>query len=101
MLDKLDLEIKCNFERRGWLPLLDIFHPPPATSIREFYSNLSVHVYDSNTLVRSWIRGEEYIITPSVMANAFRVPMVQHLVCPCDESPPLNDIMSYIIESSI
>ena len=27
--------------------------------------------------------------------------MVQHLVCPCDESPPLNDIMSYIIESSI
>ena len=101
LLDELDLKIRRNFEHRGWLPLLDISHPPPATLIREFYSNLSVHVYDSNTLVRSWIRGEEYIITPFVVANAFRVPMVQHLVCPCDESPPLNDIMSYIIESSI
>ena len=55
LLDELDLKIRRNFEHRGWLPLLDISHPPPATLIREFYSNLSVHVYDSNTLVRSWI----------------------------------------------
>ena len=48
MLDELDPDIRRNFERRGWLPLLDISHPPPATLIREFYSNLSIHSDDSN-----------------------------------------------------
>ena len=57
LLDELDPVIRANFERRGWLPLLDIGHPPPATLIREFYSNISIHIYDSNTLVKSWIRG--------------------------------------------
>ena len=52
LLDELDPEIRRNFERRGWLPLLDISHPPPAALIREFYSNLFVHSYDANTLVR-------------------------------------------------
>ena len=88
LLDEIDLEIRRNFERRGWLPLLDFYHPPSATLIREFYSNLSVHSYDSNTLVRSWIWGDEYTITPSVMAAALGVPVVQHPVYPYDESPP-------------
>ena len=48
-LDELDLEIGRNFERRGWLPLLEVEHPPPVALIREFYSNLSVHSDDSNT----------------------------------------------------
>ena len=61
VLDKLDLEIRRNFERRGWIPLMDIDHPPPTTLIREFYSNLSVHSNDSNTqFMNSWIRGEVY-----------------------------------------
>ena len=55
LLDELDLEIRRNFEHRGWFPLVDISHPPLAALIREFYSNLSIHVYDSNTLVKSWI----------------------------------------------
>ena len=55
LLDELDPAIRVNFERRGWLPLLDIDHPSPAALIRKFYSNLSIHVYDSNTLVKSWI----------------------------------------------
>jgi len=76
VLDELDLEIRRNFERRGWLPLMDIDHPPPATLIREFYLNLSVHTYDSNTQVTSWIRGEEYTITPMAVVNAFGVPLV-------------------------
>ena len=100
-LDELNLEIRCNFERRGWLPLLDISHPPPTTLIREFYPNLSVHVYDSNTLVRSWIRGNEYNITPLVVVDALGVLVVQHPVYPYNESPPLDDIMSYITRSSI
>ena len=76
LLDELDLEIRRNFERRGWFPLVDISHPPLAALIREFYLNLSIHVYDSNTLVKSWIRGEEYTITPSVVADALGVPVI-------------------------
>ena len=49
MLDELDLEIRRNFKRRGWLSLLDTSHRPLATLIRECYSNLSVHSDDSNT----------------------------------------------------
>ena len=52
LLDELDLAIKANFERRGWLPLLDIDHPLLTTLIKEFYSNLSIHVYDFNTQVK-------------------------------------------------
>ena len=40
LLDELDGEIRRNFDRRGWLPLLDVDHPPPPTLIKEFYSNL-------------------------------------------------------------
>ena len=53
ILDKIDPAIRANFESRGWLSLLEIDHPPPTALIREFFSNLSCHVYDSNTLVRS------------------------------------------------
>ena len=101
VLDELNPEIRCNFERRGWLPLMDVSHPSLTTLIREFYSNLSVHSYDSNTLMRNWIRGDEYTITPSVVAAALGVPLVQHPVYPYDESPPLDDIMSYITSTSI
>ena len=101
MLDELDGEIRRNFKRRGWLPLLDVDYPSSATLIREFYSNLSVHSYDSNTLVRSWIRDDEYTITPLVVAPALGVPMVQHPIYPYDVSPPLDDIMSFIIGTSI
>ena len=55
VLDALDPAIRANFESRGWLPLVKIDHPPPTALIREFYSNLSCHIYDSNTLVKSWI----------------------------------------------
>ena len=49
VLDEIDPEIRRNFECWGWLPLLDISHPPLATLIIEFYSNLSIHSNDSNT----------------------------------------------------
>ena len=77
ILDELNGEIRRNFESRGLLSLLDVEHPPAAALIREFYSNLSVHSDDSNTqYVRSWIRGEEYVITPSVVATALGVSLV-------------------------
>ena len=55
VLDELDPVIRSNFESRGSLLLLEIDHPPPTALIREFYSNLSYHIYDTNTLVKSWI----------------------------------------------
>ena len=80
LFDELDPKISRNFERRCWLPLLDISHPPLATLIREFYSNLSVHSYDANTLVRSWVGGVGYTITPSIVADALGVLVVRDLV---------------------
>ena len=102
VLDELNPEIRRNFEHRGRLPLMDINHPPLATLIRKFYLNLSIHSNDSNTqFVKSWIRGEEYVITPLVVASAHKAPKVQQLVHPYDESPPLDDIMSYLTSTSI
>ena len=102
ILNVLDPEIHKNLESQGWLPLLDFEHPPPAALIREFYSNLSVHSNNSNTqYVRSWIRGEEHVITPSVVATALGVPLVRQPIYPYTEVPPLDKIMSHITSTSI
>ena len=102
ILDKVDPEIRRNFEHRGWLPLLEAEHPPLATLIKEFYSNLFVHFDDSNIqFMKSWIRGEEYVITPEVVASALGVPLVQLPVYTYTKSPPLDDIMSLITDTSI
>ena len=101
VLNEVDPAIRANLESRGWLSLLEIDHPPPTALIREFFSNFFCHVYDSYTLVRSWIRGVEFTITPWVVADALGVPVVREPVYPYEESPPLDDVMSYITGSSI
>ena len=101
ILDEVDPAIRANLEFRGWLSLLEIDHPPPTALIGEFFSNLTCHIYDSNTVVRSWIRGEEFTITPRVVDEALRVPIVTDLVYPYDELPPIDEVMSHIIGSSI
>ena len=101
ILDQVDPAIRANLKSRGWLSLLEIDHPPPTTLIREFFSNLSCHIYDSTTLVRSWIRGVEFIITPRVVAKALRVPVVTEPVYPYVEVPPIDVVMSHITGSSI
>ena len=101
ILDEIDPAIRANFESRGLLPLLEIDHPPPTALIREFFSNLSCHVYDSNTLVRSWIRGVEFTITPRVVAEALGVPVVREPDYPYDELPSLDVVISYITGSSL
>ena len=63
ILDEVDPTIRANLESKGWLSLLEIDHLPPTALIREFFSNLSCHIYDSNTVVRSWIRDVEFTIT--------------------------------------
>ena len=101
ILDEVDLAIRANLESRGWLSLLEIDHPPPTALIRELFSNLTCHIYDSNTVVRSWIQGEEFTITPRVVAEALGVPLVTNPVYPYDESPTIDDVMSHITGSSI
>ena len=101
ILDEVDPAIRANLESRGWLSLLEIDHPPPTALIREFFSNLSCDIYDSNTVVRSWIRGEEFTITPRVVAQALGVSVVTDPVYPYDKSPPIDVIMSHITGSSI
>ena len=46
--------------------------------------------------MKSWIRGEEYIITPAVVASTLGVPLVQQLMYPYTKTLHLNDIMSLI-----
>ena len=53
ILNEVDPAIRANLKSRGWFSLLEMDHPPPTALIREFFSNLSCHIYDSNTLVRS------------------------------------------------
>ena len=101
ILDEVDPAIRANLEFRGWLSLLEIDHPPPTALIREFFSNLSCHIYDSNTLVGSWIRDVEFIITPKVVAEALGVPVVTEPVYPYAEAPPIDVVMSHITGSSI
>ena len=96
VLDEVDPAIRENFESRGWLSLLEIDHPPPTALIKELFSNLSCHVYDSNTLVKSWIQGVEVTITPQIVAGALGVSVIRKLVYTYDESPPLDVVMSYI-----
>ena len=83
------------------MSLLEIDHPSPTALIREFFSNLSCHIYDSNTVVQSQIRGVEFTITPRVVDEAFGVPVISDPVYPYDESPPIDVVMSHIIGSSI
>ena len=101
ILDEVDPVIRANLECKGQLLLLEIDHPPPTALIREFFSNLTCHIYDSNTVVWSWIRGEEFTITTRVVAEALGVPIVTDPVYPYDESPPIDEVMSHITGSSI
>ena len=77
MLDELDPAIRANFESRGWLSLLEVDHPPSTALTRKCFSNLSCHIYDSNTFVRSWIRDVEFTITLRIVAEALGVPVVR------------------------
>ena len=86
ILNEVDLAIRANLEFRGWLSLLEIDHPPPTALIKEFFSNLSCHIYDSHTIVRSWIQGIEFTITPKVVAEVLGVPVVTEPVYPYAES---------------
>ena len=101
ILDEVDPAIRANLVSRGWLSLLEIEHPPLTALIRKLFSNLSCHIYDSNTLVKSWIRGVEFTITHRVVAEALGVSVVMEPVYPYAEAPPIDVVMSHITGSFI
>ena len=101
ILDEVDPAIRANLKSKGWLSPVEIDYPLPTALIREFFSNFSCHVYDSNTVVRSWIQGKEFTITPRVVAEALGVSIVTDSGYPYDESPPIDEVMSHITGSSI
>ena len=102
ILNEVNPEIGRNFECRGWLSLLDVEHAPPTALIREFYSNHFIHSDDSNIhFLKTWIKGEEFLITPDVVASALGVPLVQQLVYSYTKLPPLDDIMSLLTGTTI
>ena len=81
---------------------MDVEHPPLIALIREFYSNLFIHSDDSNIhYVKTWIKGEEFVITCEVVASALSVLLVQQPVYPYTEFPPLDDIMSLLTGTTI
>ena len=49
----------------------------------------------------SQIRGEEYVITPQVVAFTLGVPLVRQPIYPYIEVPLLDEIMSHIIDTTI
>ena len=49
ILDEVGPAIRANLESRGWMSLLEIDHPPPTALIKEFFSNLSCHIYGLRT----------------------------------------------------
>ena len=51
--------------------------------------------------MRSWIRGEEYVITPQVVTSALGVPLVWQLMYPYTETLLLDDIMSLLTGTTI
>ena len=51
--------------------------------------------------MKSWIKGEEYVITLEVVASTLGVPLVQQPVYPYSEIPHLDGIMSLITGTSI
>ena len=51
--------------------------------------------------MKTWIRGEEYVITSEVVASALGVLLVQQPLYPYTETLPFDDIMSFIIGTTI
>ena len=82
--------------------MCDVSHSPPATLIKEFYSNLSVHFEDtSGHHLTNWIRGKEFKITKCIVSEALGVPLVHRPTFPYTEPRPIDDVMSLLCGRSV
>ena len=58
VLSELDPSKRRNFVSRNWVSLCELFGPPAAAMIREFYSNLSVYSeVTGGYYLTTWIHG--------------------------------------------
>ena len=89
-LDELPLSFHRNLQCRKWLSLCKYLQPPPATLIREFYSNL--HICSDDKL-GTWIRVQSFVTTKNDVSNALNVPHVSRPTYPYSECPPISDVM--------
>ena len=97
VLCELDPSIHRNFVSRNWVSLHEVFDHPPATLIREFYSNLSVHSeVTGGHYLTSWIRGSEFTITKQTISEALGMPLVCKPTYPYTEFPAVDDMMSLL-----
>ena len=102
VLSELDHSIRRNFVSRNWVSLCEVFDLPPATLIREFYSNLSIYPeMIGGHYFTSWIRGQELAIDKQTISEALGVPVVRKPTYPYTDFPPIDDIMSLLCGRSV
>ena len=96
-IDELHPSVHGNLHSRHWLSLCTNIQPPPADSIREFYSNLSVYedVHNGHWLT-SCIHGVRFKITRDVVSKALDIPCVCRPTYPYSESPHIDDVMDVL-----
>ena len=96
-IDELHPSVRGNLHSRHWLSLCTNIQPPPADSIREFYSNLSVYedVHNGHWLT-SCIRGVRFTITRDVISEALDIPCVCRPTYPYSESSRIDDVMDVL-----
>ena len=80
ILDDVDPAIRANLESRGWLSLLEIDYPPPTALIREFFSNLSCHIYDSISFPHLFLRSLNEVHRSSAIGHALIHPIFIHRI---------------------
>ena len=82
--------------------MCDVSHSPPATLIKEFYSNLFVHFEDtSGNYLTNWIRGKNFKITKHIIYEALGVPLVRRPTFLYIEPRPIHDVMSLLCGRSV
>ena len=74
--------------------MCEVFEPPPAALIREFYSNLSIYSkVTGGHYLTSWIRGQEFTISKQIVSKALGVPLVRKPMYPYTEFPAVDDMV--------
>ena len=101
-LDELYRSVHRNLGSRKWFSLCSDLEPPPTTLIRDFYLNLSTHSDDSGGhYLTTSIRGEEFWITKQIVSKALCVPLVRKPTYPYTDSPPMDDVMTFLCGRSV
>ena len=92
-LHELHPSIRENLQSRHWLSLCTNIQPPPAYSIREFYSNLLVHEDLRGHTVASCIRGVPFRLNGECVSKALDIPIIHTPTYPYSRDPRIDDVI--------